>query len=156
MVELLQLYRIGKIRSKHKTIDAILRILIDQFSLEVLPFGDRQIKTLKNLHIANDHNDPFDHMVISHAITDRLILISSDRKFERYVSQRLDFVFNVRWENLLEVGSLTFVFRAFIFRFSHSAYFCRALRREDYSSTNESGIQVIFYPYLFRQICTTN
>ena len=65
-------------------------------SLEVLPFGDRQIKTLKNLHIANDHNDPFDHMVISHAITDRLILISSDRKFERYVSQRLDFVFNVR------------------------------------------------------------
>ena len=23
-------------------------------------------------------------------------------------------------------------------------------------STNESGIQVIFYPYLFRQICTTN
>ena len=96
MVELLQLYRIGKIRSKHKTIDAILRILIDQFSLEVLPFGDRQIKTLKNLHIANDHNDPFDHMVISHAITDRLILISSDRKFERYVSQRLDFVFNVR------------------------------------------------------------
>ena len=96
MVELLQLYRIGKIRSKHKTIDAILRILIDQFSLEVLPFGDRQIKTLKNLHNANDHNDPFDHMVISHAITDRLILISSDRKFERYVSQRLDFVFNVR------------------------------------------------------------
>lgn len=96
MVELLQLYRIGKIRSKHKTIDAILCILIDQFSLEVLPFGDRQIKTLKNLHIANDHNDPFDHMVISHAITDRLILISSDRKFERYESQRLDFVFNVR------------------------------------------------------------
>jgi len=48
------------------------------------------------LSIAPGHNDPFDHAVISHAIADRLTLISSDRKFEQYQSQRLNFVFNKR------------------------------------------------------------
>ena len=96
IVVLLQLYRIGKIRSKYKTADALLRALIDRFSLEILPYGERQVKTLKSLQVAAGHNDPFDHAIIAHAICDQLILISSDRKFEHYLTQKLDFVFNKR------------------------------------------------------------
>ena len=43
---------------------------------------------------AHGHNDPSDHIIISHAITERLPLISSDRRFEFYRKQGLDFVFN--------------------------------------------------------------
>ena len=96
IVELLQLYRIRKIRPKYKTAGALLAALVDKFSLEILSFGEKQIKALTELYVAPGHNDPFDHAVISHAIADRLTLISSDRKFEQYQSQRLSFVFNKR------------------------------------------------------------
>jgi len=96
IVELLQLYRIRKVEQVYKTTDALLCALTKELYVEVLPFGKRQINTLMKLSIAPGHNDPFDHAVISHAIADRLTLISSDRKFEQYQSQRLSFVFNKR------------------------------------------------------------
>ena len=96
IVELLQLYRIRKVEQVYKTTDALLSALTKELYVEVLPFGKRQIKTLTELCVAPGHNDPFDHAVISHAIADRLTLISSDRKFEQYQSQRLNFVFNKR------------------------------------------------------------
>ena len=96
IVELLQLYRIRKIRPKYKTAGALLAALVDKFSLEILPFGEKQIKVLTELCVAPGHNDPFDHAVISHAIADRLTLVSSDRKFDQYRSQKLSFVFNER------------------------------------------------------------
>ena len=96
IVELLHLYHIGKVRRKYKTASSLLKAVFEEYNVEILPFGDRQIKTLTELCVAPGHNDPFDHAVISHAIADRLTLISSDRKFEQYQSQRLSFVFNKR------------------------------------------------------------
>ena len=43
-----------------------------------------------------EHNDPVDHIIISQAITERITLISSDQKFEDYIPQKLDFIFNSR------------------------------------------------------------
>ena len=96
IVELLQLYRIRKIRPKYKTAEALLHALFDEYYIEILPFGEKQIKALTELYVAPGHNDPFDHAVISHAIADRLTLVSSDRKFDQYRSQKLSFVFNER------------------------------------------------------------
>lgn len=41
-----------------------------------------------------EHNDPSDHVIITHAITEKLPLISSDRKFEYYRAQGLELIFN--------------------------------------------------------------
>ena len=43
---------------------------------------------------AQGHKDPSDHVIIAHAITEHLPLISSDTRFGFYRSQGLDLVFN--------------------------------------------------------------
>ena len=43
---------------------------------------------------AQGHKDPSDHVIIAHAITERLPLISSDTRFAFYRSQGLDLIFN--------------------------------------------------------------
>ena len=54
------------------------------------------MRTYANLriNIAQDHNDPSDHVIIAHAITERIPLISEDSKFEFYKNQGLDLILN--------------------------------------------------------------
>lgn len=59
-------------------------------------FSREHLVTLSKLQIAVRHKDPFDHAIIAHAITEKLILISSDRQFENYIGQHLDFIYNKR------------------------------------------------------------
>ncbi|MBD1432895.1 type II toxin-antitoxin system VapC family toxin [Sphingobacterium sp. DN00404] len=97
VTELLQLYRIGKIKPKqYKTTQQLQDAIQKDFYIKILAFGEEHTKTLSRLDITGGHNDPFDHAIISHAITEKLTLISSDRKFEDYTSQNLKFVFNKR------------------------------------------------------------
>ena len=44
------------------------------------------------LNFGQDHRDPSDHMIIAHAITERLPLLSSDDKFPFYREQGLDLI----------------------------------------------------------------
>ena len=95
--EIIQLYRLKKIKSKkYKTAIEIQEAIEKDFFIEILPFNKIHTKTLANLTIAENHNDPFDHAIISQAISDKLTLISSDTKFKHYTSQKLKFVFNRR------------------------------------------------------------
>ena len=49
------------------------------------------------LHIsAESVKEPSDHVIISHAITNKLPLISSDHRFPYYTEQGLDLIFNKR------------------------------------------------------------
>jgi len=100
VIELLQLYRIGKIdnrkRKKYKTALELQQAIENEFNIIIKPFAKEHTKTLSKLEIANNHNDPFDHAIISHAITEKLILVSSDTKFKYYTPQKLNFVFNKR------------------------------------------------------------
>ncbi|MDR0691594.1 MAG: type II toxin-antitoxin system VapC family toxin [Prevotellaceae bacterium] len=50
--------------------------------------------TFANLEPVKGHNDPFDRMIIAQAITEKMPLISSDRKMQYYKNQKLDFIFN--------------------------------------------------------------
>ena len=43
---------------------------------------------------SQDHNDPSDHVIISHAITNHIPLISADTRFPWYRSQGLDLIYN--------------------------------------------------------------
>jgi len=42
------------------------------------------------------HKDPFDHMIISHAITEQMTLVSSDTRFPFYRRQGLKLLYNER------------------------------------------------------------
>ena len=46
------------------------------------------------LNKAQEHYDPSDHLIISHALTNRLTLISADGKFPFYRNQGLDLIEN--------------------------------------------------------------
>lgn len=97
VAELLQLYRIRKIRTKkYKTATEIAESIEKELYIKILPFTKDHLYTLSKLALAEGHNDPADHAIISHAITEKLILVSSDRKFEHYTKQNLKFVFNKR------------------------------------------------------------
>ncbi len=83
VTELLQLYRIGKVKAKeYKTSQQLHEAIEKDLYIEILPFTKQHTKALSTLHISNRHNDPFDHSIISQAIAEKLILVSSDRKFE--------------------------------------------------------------------------
>lgn len=53
------------------------------------PNADLCISTEKD-----GHKDPSDNVIISHAITNRMILVSSDTNFPYYVDYGLDLLYN--------------------------------------------------------------
>lgn len=95
--ELIVLFRKKKIGSKiWKDAKELVRSLTDDYYLTVLPVDNEVMKTYAALTIneATEHNDPSDHIIVSHAITLRMPLISSDGKFEFYRKQGLELIFN--------------------------------------------------------------
>ena len=74
----------------------MVNAITDEFYITVLPVDNEVMKTFSVLEIneRENHHDPSDHVIISHAMTLRLPLISSDRKFEFYVKQGLDLISN--------------------------------------------------------------
>jgi len=68
----------------------------NEYFIEVLTIKEEHMRTFARLEIneAQGHTDPADHMIISHALTEKLPLISSDRLFAFYQKQGLDLVFN--------------------------------------------------------------
>jgi tRNA(fMet)-specific endonuclease VapC len=97
VLELQQLHRIGKIKpKKYRSIYELVFSIENDFNILILPFGKEQSLVLSKLISVSNHNDPFDHAIISHAISDKLNLVSSNRKFDKYLNQNLKFVFNKR------------------------------------------------------------
>ena len=97
VLELLQLYRIGKIRLKNYKDAYQLQVAIEKdYFIKIIPFSKEYLNILSKLKIADGHNDPFDHSILSTAIADKLTLVSSDRQFENYTTQNLNFAFNKR------------------------------------------------------------
>ena len=74
----------------------MVRSISKDFYIEILPFKEEHLMTFARLraNVAKGHKDPFDHMIISHAITEQMRLISSDQRFPFYRHQGLDLVFN--------------------------------------------------------------
>lgn len=66
----------------------------DEFFIDILPLQKEHIVTYGKLLInyEEEHNDPSDHVIIAHAITNKMPLISCDRKFVFYTKQGLDLI----------------------------------------------------------------
>lgn len=95
--ELVIQYNNGKLVSKYwKSARAMLDSIRDEFFIEILPLKEEHMKTYSELelNVPQEHKDPSDHVIIAHAITEGLPLISDDRKFEFYRNQGLDLILN--------------------------------------------------------------
>ena len=84
--------------NKWKSAEEMVAAIEDEYYVKILPLGKEHMNTYSRLSInsIDDHKDPSDHVIISHAITNKLPLISSDHRFPYYTEQGLDLIFNKR------------------------------------------------------------
>jgi PIN domain nuclease of toxin-antitoxin system len=75
-----------------KTAEEMLLSIKQEADIDTLPLMEQTMFTYSRLRIneAHDHKDPSDHVIISHAITERLTLLSSDTRFGFYRNQGLE------------------------------------------------------------------
>ena len=81
---------------KWKTAEDMVRSIEETYYVEILPVQKEVMYTYSRLRIntPQNHRDPSDHVIISHAMTLKMPLISSDTRFDYYRKQGLDFIFN--------------------------------------------------------------
>jgi PIN domain nuclease of toxin-antitoxin system len=97
LVELLQLFRIRKIQPKaFQDALTMCNAIEKEFYIKIIPFAKEHVGTLSRLQIPADHNDPFDHAIIAQALSEKMTLVSSDKKFKEYIPQHLSLAFNRR------------------------------------------------------------
>jgi len=79
-----------------KNAQQMVESIEEEFYIEILPFKEEHLITFARLraNIAKGHKDPFDHMIISHAITEKMTLVSSDQRFPFYRRQGLSLLYN--------------------------------------------------------------
>ena len=95
--ELIVAYRRkGLGRKIWKTEEDIMAMIKEYLCIEILPIREEHIRTYARLTINENQGyfDPSDHIIIAHAITERMPLISSDHKFDFYIPQGLDYICN--------------------------------------------------------------
>jgi len=97
MWELVKLYNDGELKSiKYKSYKDLFSFL-DELGVEIKPFTKQHVMTYAELDTAiPEHKDPHDHMIIAQSISDKIPVISSDKKFKFYENQGLQLVFNKR------------------------------------------------------------
>lgn len=76
----------------------MVKSITDDYCFQIRPVTEQVLLTYADLrpNEQEDHKDPSDHVIISHAMSERMPLISSDRKFVYYLPQGLNLVFNER------------------------------------------------------------
>ena len=94
--ELIHAYKTGDIKdSDIKSVKALFDAM-EKSDIEIVPMNKYHLLQYAALETASGHKDPNDHIIIAQAISDKIPIISSDRKFKEYVWQGLEFVFNRR------------------------------------------------------------
>lgn len=64
--------------------------LCDENGLINIQISNKHIKELKSINNKNKkHNDPFDKMLLAQAISEKLIFVTHDKKFDGYSNQNI-------------------------------------------------------------------
>ena len=95
MRELVVHFNNKKLLSKHwKTAYDVIRTVEQDLEIEFLPLREHVGHTYSRLLLneEQEHHDPSDHVIISHAITEQLPLLSSDTRFWFYRNQGLELI----------------------------------------------------------------
>jgi len=97
MRELIKLHNDGELKSVKYKSNKDLFLFIDELNYEIKPFTKQHVMTYAELDTTiPEHKDPHDHMIIAQSISDKIPVISSDKKFKFYENQGLQLVFNKR------------------------------------------------------------
>lgn len=74
----------------------MIEFILHDPSVVIDNIDEHVIRTLAELEVneAQDHKDPYDHIIISQAISHRMTLVSSDTKFMFYHKQGLQLIEN--------------------------------------------------------------
>ena len=93
--EYIHLVQNGKIvpRKEIRSLD-VFDLIEDKLGFNVKYVSKEHLRTLSNLPLVENHNDPNDRLIISQAITEKMPLISSDTKFPKYRKYGLDLIYN--------------------------------------------------------------
>jgi len=95
--EIRELWQVGKVHVKEWKSAADIIDYIKNETLVVIKYAkEEHFRTYFELPWFDDHKDPRDRMIIAHAITEKLTLISNDAKFSKYVKHGLDWIHNKR------------------------------------------------------------
>ncbi len=99
--ELIHLVQIGKMKrvNNGRQTDIAPETIISSISeagIRIVPVSELHLKEYAVLPMQTDHRDPNDRIIIAQAMSDRVHLVSSDRKFSRYENYGLKFIFNER------------------------------------------------------------
>ncbi|MDR1863995.1 MAG: type II toxin-antitoxin system VapC family toxin [Bacteroidales bacterium] len=93
--EVIHLFQTGKIKTKKWRNNNDIFHFIENESNFIIKYVDKKhLLTFSTLEVVENHNDPNDRLIIAQAIAEKIPLISSDRKFEHYRRQKLNFIFN--------------------------------------------------------------
>ena len=86
----------GLFNKRWKTAEDMVRAIEEDYYIEILPLQKEVMHTYSRLRLntSMNHKDPSDHVIISHAITLKMPLISSDTRFAYYRRQGLNFIYN--------------------------------------------------------------
>lgn len=89
-------YKYEDMRRNWKSPEDVVQELTDQLGIQVLYPQREHYETFIHLqrNVAEKHTDTTDHLIIAHAITEKMTLISSDTKFDFYCNQGLDYFYN--------------------------------------------------------------
>ena len=79
-----------------KTAADMVNAIEQDYYIEILPIQKEVMQTYSRLRIntAQNHKDPSDHVIIAHAMTLHVPLISSDTRFPYYRRHGLNLIFN--------------------------------------------------------------
>ncbi len=95
MRELVVLFNNKKIFSRHwNKAEEVIRTVEEDLEVEFLPLRRHVGYTYSRLQLneEQDHRDPSDHIIVSHAITGHITLLSSDTRFWFYRNQGLELI----------------------------------------------------------------
>ena len=91
--EFIHLIQNGKIKSlKNVKYFDVFNFIEDDLGFNIKYVSKEHLNTLFKLETVEGHNDPNDRLIIAQAITEKMPLISSDRKFPMYRKHGLDFI----------------------------------------------------------------
>lgn len=95
MREIVVLFNNKRLLSKRwKKAEDVLRYIEDELEIDFLPLRPEVGYTYARLQLneEQEHKDPSDHIIISHAISQRIPLLSGDTRFPFYRKQGLELI----------------------------------------------------------------
>ena len=93
-INLLQSEVVKLQKQKIVNITNVFDFIKNTLGFAVKYIDEGHLKRLCKMEMIDKHSDPFDRVIIAQAITERIPLISSDKKFPKYRKMGLELIFN--------------------------------------------------------------